>query len=174
MVEAQVNLNAVASEVASLLDDMIPKRTRLKLLFTDGLPAIEADSSQIRQVLVNLVMNAAEAVGDQEGMICVATGMTNVSRRSLDGTFVVSRGFVDGPHVFLEVADTGAGMDGETRERVFEPFFSTKFTGRGLGMAAVLGIVRGHHGAIGIESESGRGTTVRVLLPVEAIQRDES
>jgi len=165
-VEAHVSLNALASEVASLLDDSIPKRTRLKLLLTEGLTPIEGDSAQIKQIVVNLVMNAAEAIGDQEGTICLATGLTNASREGLDATFVVTNDFVDGPHLFIEVADTGVGMDDETRERVFEPFFSTKFTGRGLGMAAVLGIVRSHGGAIGIKSNRGTGTTVRVLLPV--------
>jgi CheY-like chemotaxis protein len=113
---------------------------------------------------MNLISNASEAIGNQEGVITIGLSQRSIDRSAL-GDFVAHADVAEGTYVELTVTDTGCGMDEATRSRVFEPFFSTKFTGRGLGMAAVLGIVRGHKGAIRIVSEVGKGTTVTVLLP---------
>ena len=113
---------------------------------------------------MNLITNAAEAIGDEMGVITVRTGLLEADRQYLTTTYL-AQDEPAGTYVCLEVSDTGCGMDEETKARIFDPFFTTKFTGRGLGLAAVLGIVRGHRGAIKIYSEPGRGTTFKVLLP---------
>jgi CheY-like chemotaxis protein len=135
-----------------------------------GLPAIEADPSQIQQLVMNIIINAAEAIPDgRPGRVTVSA-----RRRVLDESQIRQMGvgageLTPGLHVLFEVADNGAGMDEATRAKIFDPFFTTKFTGRGLGLAAVLGIVRGHRGFIGVTSSPGQGATFRVLLPaVEA------
>jgi CheY-like chemotaxis protein len=114
---------------------------------------------------MNLVINAAEAIGDRPGTIRVQTGELNATAEYLAGIHPGGSG-EPGPFVYLDVIDDGAGMDSTTLARIFEPFFSTKFTGRGLGLAAVLGIVRAHGGALSVNSAPGRGTTFRMLLPV--------
>ena len=124
----------------------------------------EADLTQIRQIILNLVINASDAIGDRSGVVAVSTGVMDCDRAYLRETWLDEK-LPDGQYVFLEVADTGCGIDPMTIKRIFEPFFSTKFTGRGLGMAAVLGIVRGHKGAIKVYSEIGKGTTFKLLLP---------
>jgi PAS domain S-box-containing protein len=141
-------------------------RTVTMNLSLEEVPRILADSGQMQQVVMNLITNASEAIGDSVGVISLATGVQDcddvcLARTRLDVAPPAGR------YVFLEVADTGCGMDAETQRRLFDPFFTTKFTGRGLGMSAVLGIVRGHGGAILVDSEPGLGTTVRVLFPVE-------
>ena len=113
---------------------------------------------------MNLVINASEAIGDKSGVIALTTGLTRVDRAYLAGTMLASE-LTEGEYVFLEVSDNGCGMNAETQARIFDPFFTTKFTGRGLGLAAVLGIVRGHKGALKVYSEPGRGTTFKLLFP---------
>jgi len=135
----------------------------------DNLPAIEADPTQLHQILMNLVINASEAIGERSGIIAVSTGMLACDRAYLRETWLDEQ-LTEGPYVFVEVADNGCGMDAGTRARVFDPFFTTKFAGRGLGLAAVLGIVRSHHGTIKLWSEPGRGTTFRVLFPASSRQ----
>ncbi|MBN1101903.1 MAG: response regulator [Deltaproteobacteria bacterium] len=125
-----------------------------------GLPQVVADPAQMQMVLSTLVENSKEAMAGS-GLIRITT-----MQESLEAEAAGPRGLIPGKYVCLQVEDTGEGMDRETRNRVFEPFFTTKWIGRGLGMAAVYGIVRNHEGWIGIESEPGRGTTVRVYLPV--------
>jgi signal transduction histidine kinase/ligand-binding sensor domain-containing protein len=129
------------------------------------LPAVRGDVAQLRQILVNLVVNASEAIGDSGGTIVVRTGVKNCDAEYLSGCELGAE-VTPGEYVCLEVADTGCGMTEDVRRRIFDPFFTTKFTGRGLGLAAVYGIVRGHGGGIRVESEPGRGTTITVLLPV--------
>ena len=124
-----------------------------------------ADATQIRQVVMNLITNASEAIGDREGTITLRTGAMSCDRDYFADAIGDSERHVPGRYVFLEVSDTGVGMDAETLARIFDPFFSTKFAGRGLGLAAVLGIVRGHKGALKVSSKPGEGTTFRVLLP---------
>ncbi|MBI5657006.1 MAG: histidine kinase, partial [Geobacter sp.] len=149
-----VDLNQLVEEMTSMLEVSISKKAILRYHLTRPLPAIEADPTQIRQIVMNLTINASEAIGEKSGVISVFTGCMECDRKYLAETWL-DKDFVEGLYVFLEVADTGCGMDRETIERVFEPFFTTKFTGRGLGMAAILGIVRGHKGAIKVYSEPG-------------------
>jgi CheY-like chemotaxis protein len=113
---------------------------------------------------MNLVINGSEAIGDRSGVIAISTGTMDCDRSYLQGT-ALDENLAEGLYAYFEVADTGCGMDAETLQRLYEPFFSTKFAGRGLGMAATLGIVRGHKGAIKVYSEPGKGTTFKVLLP---------
>jgi CheY-like chemotaxis protein len=120
---------------------------------------VEADASQIQQVVMNLVINAAEAIGERAGTVRVKTGLQAA------GEHDTAEELKPGNYGFLEVQDTGSGMDRETLGRIFDPFFTTKFTGRGLGLAAVSGIVRGHRGAIRVSSEPERGSTFQVLFP---------
>ncbi|MBE7560041.1 response regulator [bacterium] len=122
---------------------------------------------------MNLIINASEAIGEASGVIVISTGAVECDRAYLAGSYI-DEDLPPGLYVYLEVADTGCGMTPETLARVFDPFFSTKFTGRGLGLAAVLGIVRGHRGAIKVYSEPGRGTTFKVLFPASSrpVQND--
>jgi CheY-like chemotaxis protein len=126
---------------------------------------MRGDASQISQVIMNLVINASEAVGERSGVITISTGTTQCSGRYLKGAYGDGN-LPPGLYLTLEVSDTGAGMDKATQERIFEPFYTTKFTGRGLGLSAVLGIVRGHQGALQLYSEVGKGTTFKILFPV--------
>ncbi|MCP4675826.1 MAG: PAS domain S-box protein [Deltaproteobacteria bacterium] len=159
-----LNLTRLIQEMKHLLQLSVSKKTVLRYHLTSDLPSVEADASQLRQVVMNLVINASEAITDNSGIISVSTGIMEADRDYLNETYL-DEGLPEGNYVFLEVSDTGAGMDEETRLKVFDPFFTTKFTGRGLGLAAVLGVVRGHKGAIKISGEQERGTTFKVLLP---------
>ncbi|HWQ57062.1 MAG TPA: response regulator [Bryobacteraceae bacterium] len=153
----RLDVSAIISEMEGLLRSSVPKKVLLEIALAKGLPLVEADPAQIQQALFNLVINAAEAIGEAPGTIRVATGIKHVSEPTGDATA--------GDYVWLEVRDTGCGMDEHVRTRLFDPFFTTKFTGRGLGLSAVSGIVRGHRGMIEISSEPAKGTTFRVLMP---------
>jgi len=174
-----IDLNGFIEEMDHLLDVSISKSVVLKYNFADELPSILGDATQIRQILMNLIINASEATEGKSGVICITTGALDCDRKYLD-TFAAAsliqhdQPLADGAYVFLEVADTGCGMDRETQDKIFDPFFTTKFTGRGLGMAAVLGIVRGHGGAIKVYSELGKGTTFKIFFPVNEVQASES
>ncbi len=165
-----MDASALMDDMAHLLRTSIPRTIVLNLHLERSLPAIEADASQVQQVVMNLITNAADAIGDEDGAIALSTGTMDVSTDYLARNLAAAPSPEDaiqpGAYVFFEVSDTGCGMDEETRAKLFEPFFSTKFTGRGLGMAAVQGIVRGHKGAIVLDTEPGKGSTFRVLLPV--------
>ncbi|MFA6149275.1 MAG: PocR ligand-binding domain-containing protein [bacterium] len=163
MVE-RVKLRELVEEMSHLLKTAISKKVILNLNLEQGLPLIEADPSQIRQIVMNLIINASEAIGDQSGVITVSVGATRCDQEYLKKT-ALREDLAPGLYVHLEVADTGSGMDAGTRSRIFEPFFSTKFTGRGLGLAAVQGIVRAHKGALKVYSEPGKGTTFKILFP---------
>jgi signal transduction histidine kinase/CheY-like chemotaxis protein len=169
VVEA-IDLSEVIEEMSHMLQVSTSKKAVLKYNFARNLPAVEADATQIRQIVMNLITNASEAIGDRSGIISVSTGLMHVDRRYLRDTYL-DEDLPDGLYVTLEVADTGCGMDAATQAKMFDPFFTTKFTGRGLGMAAVLGIVRGHGGAIKVYSEVGKGTTIKVLLPTSEAER---
>ncbi|MDQ6992677.1 MAG: cache domain-containing protein [Mariprofundus sp.] len=160
-----LDLSSMVGEITNLLEISISKSVILKYHLTDQLPAVEADASQLQQVIMNLVINASDAIADKSGVISISTGVMHADRAYLSGTSL-DDALPEGRYVYLEVSDTGSGMDKETQEKVFEPFFTTKFTGHGLGMSAVLGIVRGHKGAIKLYSEEGRGTTFKILLPI--------
>ncbi|MFA6242093.1 MAG: PAS domain S-box protein [Candidatus Hydrogenedentales bacterium] len=159
-----IRVNELIEEMAHLLNASIGKKAILNLDLGKDLPPLEGDPSQIRQIVMNLITNASEAIGDESGVITVSTGAMECTQEYLQE--MSFEGIPEeGTYVYIDVSDTGCGMDQETMQRIFEPFFTTKFTGRGLGMAAVLGIVRGHKGAIRIYSEPGRGTTFKVLFP---------
>ncbi len=158
------DLNALIEELSSLLEASISKKACLRFDLAGEAPSLEADATQIRQVVMNLITNASDAIGDGEGAISIRTGVMAVDRAYLSKTFLDEE-LPEGRYVFFEVDDSGRGMDAETKRRMFDPFFSTKAVGRGLGMAALLGIVRGHQGAIRVSTQPGAGTTIRVLFP---------
>jgi CheY-like chemotaxis protein len=160
-----LDLGEEVREMADILKVSISKKVALSFDFADDLAAAEADPAQMRQVILNLIVNASEAIGDREGTITVRTGMADADRAYLDRSLPGEQ-LSAGRYVYLEVADTGCGMRPEILERIFDPFFTTKFAGRGLGLAVVLGIVRRHRGAVRVDSEPGKGTTFRVLLPI--------
>jgi len=162
-----LDLTELVGEMGHLLESSISKSARLSFHLEEGLPAIEADATQIRQVVMNLIINASEAIGKQPGVVQLTTGLIDCTRDFLSQTYLDEKQ-PEGRYVYLEVSDTGCGMDEETLGKIFDPFFTTKFTGRGLGLAALLGIVRGHRGAIRVKSESGRGTTFTILFPAAA------
>jgi len=158
-----ISLNGVIEEMVHLLSTVISKKAVLRFELAPDLPVIDADATQIRQVVMNLVTNASDALGEGSGVIAIRTGTTTVGADELRDSY--DQTLPAGTYAFCEVSDTGVGMDVTTRARIFDPFFTTKFTGRGLGLAATLGILRGHHGAIHVDSEPGRGARFRVLLP---------
>jgi len=162
-----IDLNRLVEEMGHMLDVSISKKVVLRYNLTKPLPAIEADATQIRQVVMNLVINASEAIGDKSGVIAITSGCIQCDRNYLRSAYL-NHDIPEGLYVYLEVADTGCGMDKETKAKLFEPFFTTKFTGRGLGMAAVQGIIRGHKGAINVYSEVGKGSTFKLLFPAGA------
>ena len=165
-----MDLRILVEEMLHLLRTSISKKASLKLQLEEGLPLIEADSSQIRQVVMNLVLNASEAIGDRDGVIAVTASRQWCDKEFFRGAYLGEE-LSAGDYVYLEVADTGCGMDPETLQRLFDPFFTTKFTGRGLGLAAALGIVRGHKGALTVESRPGLGSTFRIYFPATAAGR---
>ena len=158
-----VELSELADGMHHLLESTGAGRARLVLELERGLPAVAGDPARLAQVLRNLVANASEA-SPEGGTVVLRTGACELDRAALSRCFL-GQALAEGSYVRIEVEDAGPGMDRETRERLFDPFFSTKFTGRGLGLAAVLGIVRGHGGAIEVQSAPGRGSRVSVLLP---------
>ena len=159
------DLSALVRDADYLLQEAVPGKAKIEYGLAENLPAIEADPAQVRQAVVNLVRNAGEAMGGEGGRITVSTGERDCDRAYLRES-CHDDGLSEGSYAYVEVSDTGCGMDDLTRSRVFDPFFSTKFTGRGLGLPAVLGIMRGHRGAIKIRSVKGQGATVRLLFPV--------
>ncbi|MCP4499120.1 MAG: response regulator [Deltaproteobacteria bacterium] len=165
-IESEVlRLNAVVTEMHHLLRASISPHIEVNTEFSDNTPCLAADGSQVRQVLMNLLLNSADAIGkNNHGAILVRTGRTYVDETHIAKPFVEKP--EAGEYAFLEVKDNGCGMPEEVLERLFDPFFSTKRSGRGLGMAAVIGIVRGHEGGISVESTEGEGTTFRVYWPV--------
>jgi CheY-like chemotaxis protein len=161
-----VNLSVLVREINHLIQTSIPKNVQLRLDLTDELPLVDADAGQLQQVVMNLVINGAEAVTPGEnGTVLVATGVQTVDEQYLLSTVGESFDLKPGVYVTLEVHDTGCGMDEATVSRIFDPFFTTKFMGRGLGLAAVQGIVRGHKGTMKVYSRPGKGTTFKVLFP---------
>ena len=162
------------SEAAQLVQMSLPRSSRLELDLPEDLPAVEGDTTQLRQVLVNLVTNASDALGAGGGVIRVRAGARVFGDEELEAVQPSGR-VPSGRYLFFEVSDEGRGMDAATLERIFDPFFTTKSeSGRGLGLAAVLGIVRAHGGGIRAMSAPGRGTSFRVLLPaVDAASPEE-
>jgi PAS domain S-box-containing protein len=162
-----LDLSELVRSMSGLLEASISSKCRLETLLERGPTWVEGDPTQLRQVVINLVTNASEALGEHPGRVGLCTGLMTADADYLADT-LGSAGLETGDYVYLEVSDSGAGIDEETRKRIFEPFFSTKFTGRGLGLASVLGIVRGHGGAIKLVTEPSKQTCFRVLLPPAA------
>ena len=151
-----LDLNALVEENVHLLRACISRLVPLTLELGHDLDTIEADASQVQQVIMNLITNASEAIGDRAGTITLSTGVRHFDAEAL-GRTRLDEAPAPGRYVFLQVSDTGCGMEEGVQLRLFDPFFTTKFMGRGLGMSAILGIVRAHRGAIMVESEPGRG-----------------
>ncbi|MBV9506875.1 MAG: PAS domain S-box protein [Acidobacteriia bacterium] len=159
-----VDLSLETAQIVPLVQSSVPKHVDVVLNLAERLPSVEVDRAQFQQLVMNLVINGAEAIHGASGKVMVST-----YKRTLDSSDIVTE-FADdriepGVYVVLEVRDTGHGMDSETQAKIFDPFFTTKFTGRGLGLAAVLGIVKGHRGAIKVSSAPGLGSTFRLFLP---------
>jgi PAS domain S-box-containing protein len=163
-VSERIDLSELVREISGLVRTSISKTVQVRLELAAGVPAVEADPGQIQQVIMNLVINGAEAIGEAVGTVLVTTGSQSVDEEYIRNNFA-GEPVEPGPYVTLEVHDTGAGMDEALRARIFDPFFTTKFTGRGLGLSAVLGIVRAHKGTIRVYSEPGKGSTFKILLP---------
>jgi len=163
-VDEAIELGGLVHGMIGLLQSTISRRARLDIDLAADLPLINGDSSQICRLMMNLIVNASEALGQKDGVITVSAHAKECSAEYL-GHRVPGQDLTPGLYLVLRVADTGAGMDAETRARLFEPFFTTKFAGRGLGLSAVLGVVRGHRGAIAVDSVEGKGATFTILLP---------
>ncbi len=160
-----VELDSVVRDILPLIQAGISRKVDVTLEFEQGLPKVEADASQLRQLMMNLVINGAEAVGDESGVVKVSAGKKYMEGDQVRQNFFSAGNVESGDYVWVRVEDTGCGMDAETRTRIFDPFFTTKFLGRGLGLAAALGIVRQHRGGIRVESAPGAGTMFEVVLP---------
>lgn len=160
----RIRIDETIKDMIPLLETCISKKANIALNLEGELPLVEADSSQIRQIIMNLIINASEAIGDRNGLVTIS--VTKVLGGEIPSeSFFFSDIFPEDLYVNLEISDNGCGMSQETLSKIFDPFFTTKFTGRGLGMAAVQGIVKGHGGAILIQSEPGVGTVFNIYLP---------
>lgn len=160
-----VNINTLIEEMGYLLNTVISSNAIIRYNFTEDIPNIEGDLSQIRQVIMNLITNASDAISKRSGFINITTGSMYCDAAYLKSTYFMAE-LKEGDYVFIEVSDTGSGMDEDVLAKIFDPFFTTKPEGRGLGLAALLGIVRGHKGIVKVYSEPNRGTTFKVLFPV--------
>lgn len=159
-----MDLNKTIRDMSQLLRVSVAKKVQLSFNLAHDLPRVRGDVSQIRQILMNLVINASEAITASEGSIWVSTGVVHRAKELFRGITETGKP-EECDYVFIEIADNGCGMSEETQARIFDPFFTTKFTGRGLGLAAVLGIVRGHGGTLELQSREGEGTTFTLLFP---------
>ncbi|HEX03939.1 MAG TPA: response regulator, partial [Bacteroidetes bacterium] len=159
-----MDLSKAIEEMYNLLKVSISRHCELDCDYSDDVPMVNGDATQIRQVVMNLITNASDAIGDNVGTITIRTGRMELTKGSL-GAVYLDKDLEEGLYSYVEVSDTGCGMDKETIDKMFDPFFTTKFTGRGLGLAAVLGILRSHKGMFKVYSELGKGTTIRALLP---------
>ena len=159
-----INISSLVDQILALLRASVSRSIQLECDLDADLPAIDGDASQIQQILMNLVINGAEAI-EGEGLIRIATGVAQV-RAAGRQRFVLGEDIPPGNYVFLEVTDNGCGMDRETVKHIFEPFFTTKFTGRGLGLAAVFGIIRSHDGALEVRTSHGSGSRFKAYFPL--------
>ncbi len=159
-----LSLNHLVAEITGLLTVSISKKVRLDYNLAASLPVIEADPAQVQQVVMNLVTNASEAIGEDSGAITIQTSLRRIEAPEMETTFS-GQPVEPGDYVTLRISDTGCGMEPGVLARIFDPFFSTKSSGRGLGLSAMLGILRGHGAAIEIHSEAGRGSDFQVHFP---------
>jgi PAS domain S-box-containing protein len=167
-----LDLNETIRDMSQLLRVSVAKKVQLSFNLAHNLPRVRGDESQIRQVLMNLVINASEAITASEGSIWVSTGVVHRAQELFHGISETGKP-EERDYLFIEITDTGCGMSEETQSRIFDPFFTTKFTGRGLGLAAVLGIVRSHGGTLELKSQEGEGTTFTVLFPCDEAKEEE-
>jgi PAS domain S-box-containing protein len=163
------DLSRMAREMSTLLASSVPKKIEVVLDLPDDLPSVEGDVAQLQQVVLNLVTNASDAIGDKPGRIRISTGVETLDLDAVSALHADARP-APGTYVYLEVSDTGSGIPQDVQHRIFEPFFTTKDTGRGLGLAALLGILRSHGGAFRMDSVHGRGTTFRLYFPSTGAQ----
>ena len=168
-----VDLSALVRDARPLLEHLVSKKTTLTLDLASPLPATEADAAQLHQVLLNLTVNASEALEDKAGVVRLSTGTTELTAEAIKARAPLSEA-LPGSYVFLRVEDSGCGMSADTLSKIFDPFFTTKFTGRGLGLAAVHGICRAHHGALTVSSTVGKGTVFELYLPASPIKAKQS
>jgi len=168
-----INLSSVVREMGSLLDVSISKKVTIQYSLSDEVPAIRGDISQIRQVAMNLITNASEAIGDRPGVIAIRIHGVDLKSGEVTAVFPAEH-VLEGPHVLLEVSDTGSGIDEEKLSKIFDPLFTTKVTGRGLGLASLLNAVQRHNGAVEVSSTEGHGTVFRVYFPVKEEGVDEA
>ena len=167
-----VDLTLLVEAMKAMLMISISKTAVLRLDLTPHLPSVMADAGQMQQIILNLIINASEAIGEKTGVVILRAGVLECDDVYLGHSRLEEKP-PSGRFTFIEVSDTGCGMDEETQDRLFDPFFTTKFPGRGIGMSALLGIVRGHNGAIMVDSEAGKGTTISVLFPALAAENRE-
>ncbi len=168
-VQTAVNLVLLVNEVVKMLTAAINKNVAIMLNLESDIPEICGDNAQIQQIVMNLIINSAEAIGDKEGTITIALTKTTFLEGHADTDFLDSK-IPPGIYACLEVSDTGCGIDEETQKRIFEPFFTTKFAGRGLGMSAISGIIKSHSGTLQLTSTPGAGTTFKLYFPLPAVQ----
>ena len=161
-----VNMRMVVDEMVTMLKATLPQNAEINTDLSIEIPFVNGDAGQIRQIIMNLITNASEAIGKEQGKIRVSLATTTVIAGQADRDYN-GKSITPGEYVCLEVTDNGCGMDEETKWRIFEPFYTTKFPGRGLGMSAVLGIINSHDGALQLQSHPGQGTTIKVYLPVQ-------
>jgi len=169
----RLDLNKLIEDTTHLLQISIAKNCVLRFNLAANLPPVQADATQLRQVIMNLVINASEAIASRSGVLALTTGVARVDEEYLRG-FRPDASPAPGDYVFIEVSDNGCGMDAATLGKIFDPFFTTKFAGRGLGLAAVLGIVRGHKGGLKVYSEPGKGTTFKLFFPAASGKAQDS
>ena len=160
-----ISLSNLVDKMGKLIDVSLAKNVVLKYHLHEHLPPIDADVAQMQQVVLNLITNASEAIEGKSGVVSITTGVMQADADYLNG-YIGAENLEPGRYIFLEVSDTGCGMDAATQKKVFDPFFTTKFAGRGLGMSAMLGIIKGHHGGLRIYSEKGEGTSIKISFPV--------
>ena len=168
IVEA-VDISAVTKDTAQFLQTSIPQNITLEMNIDSTLPPINGDSTQIQQVIMNLITNAADSIGEGHGIITLSTSSLWCDKDRLAKNLALAPDDIiqpSGNYIYFKISDTGSGMNEDTQTKIFDPFFSTKFTGRGLGLAAVLGIIRGHNGVITLDTEPGKGSTFHVYFPV--------
>jgi CheY-like chemotaxis protein len=163
-----VDLSHLVTTELEKLDESKMGHVTLDLDLADPMPLVAADADQMRQLISGFVTNAIEALGNIAGRVRISTGSMHCDRAYLASTYLKEE-MSEGMYAYVEVADTGCGMDKETMAKVFDPFFSTKFTGRGLGMAAVMGIIRSHHGAVKVNSKENQGSVFTALFPIQGI-----
>ena len=166
-IPTKFNVKTLVEEMGKLLIATIKQNVSITLDLSTVIPSIKADASQIRQVVMNLILNAAEAIGTEQGNVTVSLSIAAIEAGQGEKEYL-GKDITPGSYICLKVTDNGCGMDEETKKRIFEPFYTTKFTGRGLGMSAVLGIIKAHNGALQLTSQQGVGTTFKVYLPIQS------